>query len=223
MKSFSELYDIYSKINGISDVAHFILFEKYIEQNLKGKQKMFQIDSTDQESKLSGLPIPGMIYTFIYKGKSVDVILKKAKEGEYSDYVPIVLCMGVTDDSLIGINLNVLPSDVRLTFLDGIYNAFPDFFSKVDNLTANQKLAINDRFIRTVETRKGKELIKTLNSIHGQKYSFAYRKYKFKHIIQFRMIEISEWLYIPFYTPVNAFRKMNYQKIHQIYYQKLNN
>ena len=40
---------------------------------------------------------------------------------------------------------------------------------------------------------------------------------------KFRMIEYSEWKFIPFYEPKNAFRKLNQSQLYKLYGESLNN
>ena len=58
-------HDFLSKLDDIEKIAYFTLFEKYIIQNLKGPNKLIEIESTDQESLIitrnGGYPIPGMV------------------------------------------------------------------------------------------------------------------------------------------------------------------
>lgn len=214
-----------SNVQNIEDLSHFVLFDKYITQNLRGQKKMFDIETSNMEEilmkKTNGLPLPGMIYTFIYKGKPFEIIIEEAKKGEYSDYVPIMLCLGINRDNTIGINLNLLPQNARLNFLQALYEAFRGFYEDADTLAQYGKLAINKRLIQNVNSNKGKELIKYFNDKHGAEYSFGYRKYKLENIINLRMIEFGEYKYIPFYRPKNAFRRMNYDKLHDLYQEKL--
>lgn len=214
----SDEYKHLAKVNNITDVAYFTLFEKYLQRNLKGENKLFDIESTDQESliisKNGGYPIPGFMYTFMYKGSDLSY-----KGKEFTDLVPIVFCMSSGGpDSFSGINMNILPNDVRLNFLDSFYESFKDFLKReVDVLAENQKLAINKRFINLVKNGEGQKMIKIYNSKNGANFNFAYRKYSFKFIKNFRMIEYSEWKYLPFYTPKDAFRKLSYDSVHRLY------
>ena len=74
---------VLKNVNNIDEQAYFTLFEKYIIMNLKGEKKLIEIDSTDQESVIAtrngGYPVPGFIYTFIYRGPDAIVQLKSGQ------------------------------------------------------------------------------------------------------------------------------------------------
>jgi len=208
-------------VNNIADLSYFTLFEKYIKLNLKGGNKLIEIDSTDQESILSskngGYPIPGIIYTFLYKGPSV-IITSEKDVKDYIDLVPIVLCINNDRTNFSGINMNVLPPDARLDFLESFWQTFSDFLEKkVDLLAENGKESLNKRFIDFAKSGGGQTMIKLFNRKTSQDFNFAYRKYSFNKISNFRMIEYSEWKYIPHYKPKDAFRKINFSQLHKIY------
>ena len=217
--------DIMKRVNNIGDQAYNILFEKYIVQNLKGEKKLTEIDSTDQESimlaKNGGYPIPGFIYTFIYQGPNAIIELKKGNK-EYTDFVPLTFCMNNDRGTFSGINMNLLPADVRLRFLTSFFETFKDFFKNVEDLTENNKEAINRRFIDFVKSGGGQTMIKLFNSKNGANLNFAYRKYLLPKVVKLRMVEYSEWKFIPFYEPKNAFRKLNQAQLYKLYDDSLN-
>jgi len=221
MNSPIDDYKFMKNIDNIWDIAYFTLFEKYMKYKLRGKEKKIEIDSTDQESiiieKNGGFPIPGIVYTFIYKGP--DIIVKFPKTAkEYTDLVPLVFCMNIERNSFSGINMNVLPPEVRLQFLDSFYNSFIDFLKKeVDILAQNDKLALNKRFISYMKSGKGQEMLKLFNKKNKANFNFGYRKYLIKKIDNLRMVEYCEWKYMPFYNPKDAFRKLNQAQIYKLY------
>jgi hypothetical protein len=223
MNSPTDEYRFMKNIDNIWDIAYFTLFEKYIIYNLRGEEKKIEIDSTDQESiimtKNMGYPLPGITYTFIYKGPNV--IIKNPKlTKEYTDWVPLVFCMNTSPGHFSGINFNVLPPPVRLQFLQSFYDTFIDFLEReVDVLAQNNKLALNKRFIAYIKSGKGQNMIKLFNRQNGENFNFGYRKYSIEKIDNFRMVEYSEWKYIPFYSPTDAFRKLNQSQIYKLYGQ----
>ena len=211
---------ILKNVNNIDEQAYFTLFEKYIIQNLKGEKKLFEIDSTDQESLVmkrnGGYPIPGFVYTFLYKGPDMVVEIKN-KKVEYTDLVPLVFCMNNDRGNFSGINLNTLPPDVRLRFLGSFYETFIDFFANVEELTENNKEAFNKRFISFMKSGGGQTMIKLFNKKNGANFNFGYRKYLIEKVDRFRMVEYSEWKFIPFYEPKDAFRKLNQSDLYKYY------
>ena len=83
MKSPAEEAKFLITLDNIWDIASATLFEKYIIENLRGYSKLKEIDSTDQESLYitlnGGMPVPGMIYTFIYKGPEMFIELNDSR------------------------------------------------------------------------------------------------------------------------------------------------
>ncbi len=217
---------ILQHVHNIKDQAYFTLFEKYMIQQLEGSDKLIEIDSTDQESIISalngGFPIPGIVYTFIYKGANVIVDLKKGPK-EYTDLVPLIFCMNTDRGYFSGINFNTLPPDIRLKFLESFYETFKDFLEReVDVLAQNNKQAINKRFIAFMKSGGGQTMIKLFNKKNGANFNFAYRKYLIEKVDNLRMVEYSEWKFIPFYEPKDAFRKLNYKQLYKLYNLSLN-
>jgi len=220
-----EEYRFLKDVNNIKDIAYFELFEKYLIQNKKGEKKLTQIESTDQESIIvtrnGGYPIPGMIYTFLYG--EPDQIKLKVGAKDFIDVVPLAFCMNNQMGSFSGINMNMLPYNVRLDFLESFYKTFKDFFErKAEVLSQNQKLALNKRFIEFIKSGGGQEMIRLFNRKNGANFNYGYRSYKIEKVKQLRMIEYNEWNYIPFYEPKDAFRKINQSQMHKLYYRTKN-
>jgi hypothetical protein len=119
--------------------------------------------------------------------------------------------------------MNSLPPAVRLDFLDSFYTTFSDFLEReVDALAQNKKEALNKRFIAFMKSGGGQTMIRIFNKQNGANFNFAYRKYSVGKVKNLRMIEYSEWKYIPFYEPKDAFRKINYQQLYKLYGKSLN-
>lgn len=222
MNSPLDDYKYLKNLDNVWDVAYFTLFEKYMKYKLRGDEKVIEIDDTDQESlvwtKNRGFPIPGIIYTFIYKG-ALDIIkTSKEKQKKYMDLVPMLFCMGAGRTSFTGINLNLLPPPARLNFLQSFYETFEDFLAKeVDVLAENDKLALNKRFISYIGGGKAQNMLKLFNRQSGENFNFAFRQYSIKKVDQLRMIEYNEWKYIPFYEARDAFRKLSQDQIYKLY------
>ena len=223
MKSPEEEYKFMKTLDNIWDIASFTLFEKYIIQNLKGYNKLIEIDSTDQESLMismnGGYPIPGMIYTFIYKGKDMFIELKKGGKQEFVDYIPLVFCINNGPGYFNGINLNMIPAEPRLGFIQSYYETFKDFFENIEIKTQNDKLALNKKFVEYIKGGNGQKIINIFNRKNGANYNYGYRKYLIGKVDRLRMIEYSEWNYIPFYRPREAFRTLPVDQIHKLYYR----
>lgn len=222
MKSPAEENIFLKKLDNIWDIASFTLFEKYIIQNLKGNDKLIEIESTDQESLYLGLnkgyPIPGMIYTFLYKAKDMFIQIQN-KNIEFIDYIPLVFCMQTGPGFFSGINLNMIPSGPRLDFLQSFYESYSKFFKNVEIKTQNDKLALNKRFVSFAKGGNGQQMIKIFNKKNSANFNYGYRKYLIPKVEKLRMIEYCEWNYIPFYRPLQAFKTLPLDQIHKLYYR----
>jgi hypothetical protein len=221
MNSPTEDYKFYTEVNGIKDIAYFNLFEKYHINKLDGPDKVIEIDDTDQETllinKFGGYPIPGMIYTYIY-GEPAKIEDPPKTPKEYIDLVPLTFCLNITRDGFTGLNLNLLPATVRLSFLETFYNLYKNFLkNRVDRLAQNNKLAINKEFINLMGSGESRQILKLISKVASENFSFAFRRYQYIKIINFRAIEYSEWRYIPFYEPKDAIKKLNLSVIYNLY------
>jgi hypothetical protein len=217
-----EDYKFLQRVDGVESTAYFTLFEKYMKYNLRGEEKKIEIEDTDQESiiatKNGGFPIPGIIYTFLYKGENFYIQNLPKNPTEYKDLVPLVFCISLEKDHFSGINMNLLPPSIRLQFIQSFYESFQDFLGRESEVLAqNDKLAMNKRFLAYVKSGKGQEMIRLFSLKNGANFNFGYRKYSISKVAQLRMVEYPEWKYIPFYEPKDAFRKLNLNEIYKLY------
>lgn len=223
-----EDYKFYSKIDNIKDIAYEKLFRNYIDLKLSGPDKLIEINSTDQESLIkqlnNGLPVPGMTYTFIYQPLKNDEvqIIEEGKEHKFIDYVPLIFCVNTRPDSFDGINLNTLPNSEKLKFFTQYYETYKEFFKDVENLTENNKLAVNTKYLELVMSGNGQKMIKDFSTLQRANFAYGYRRYIKQRVKNFRMIEFCEWPYIWFFEPRDAFKKMNLRQIHQLYWKTKN-
>jgi hypothetical protein len=224
-----EDYIFLSKINNIKDIAYQKLYKNYIDLKLSGPDKLIEINSTDQESLIkslnNGLPVPGMIYTFIYPPNKDDhvKVIEQGKEKEYVDFIPLIFCVTTRPDSFDGINLNTLPNLERLKFLNQFYEVYKDFFKDVERKTENDILAINIKYIQLAMSGKGSQMIKDFSTIQRANFAYGYRRYLKQRVKNFRLIEFSEWQYIAHFNPKDAFKLLNLAQIHALYWKTKNN
>ena len=220
-----EEYKELSKLQNISDIAYQTLFEKYIIDDQRGHAKLTELDSTDNETQLSkvtkGYPIPGMIYTFIYKPLKGDnpLIVDRNTIKEYVDYVPLTFCVNTDVLTFSGINLNTIPNTERLKFLVAYYETYKGYMSDVERLTQNGVLTWNKRFLELAKSGKAQGLIREFNSKMGANFNYGYRKYNMVRVDGLRMIEYEEWKYVSFFDPKNAFRLMNQKQVQGFYWK----
>lgn len=207
MISPKQSYDILKGTNNISSIATTNILDNYLKFNKSGKDKLIDIESTDQESLLrkqtGGLPVPGCIYIFINKSNLVQKIDPKKT---YVDLVPLVFALRTTREELFGINLNMFPMETKVEFLDSYYQLYNGFFKDIERETESNKIAINETFLKFIMTsEKVSEIINIMNKKSSESFHYAYRRYKYKNIIKLRMIEYYQWQYIPFYDDSNSF------------------
>lgn len=226
MDSPIERYKTLQQIDNIKDIAYKTIFTKYVIQNLRGKNKMWEWESTDQESlmiaKNGGYPIPGSIYIFEYDKKGEQQTINTGGiQKDFYDVVPLVFCTSVKSrkSTFEGINFNFLPPLERVKLLEAYYRAYKNFFKDLEVETQNNELALNRKFIGFASSPIGGQLIKFFSKLANANFRYAYRKYSFNKIDNFRMIEYCEWNYIPFYEPKDAFKGANQKQIQSQYWK----
>jgi hypothetical protein len=226
MESPINNYKTLSQIDNIKSIAYDTIFTKYIIKSLRGEKKLMEWDSTDQESLIlernGGFPLPGFIYIFEYDKKGGAQFLNTGGVNkEFFDVVPLVFCTHVNTmtDNFEGINFNFLPPLERVKLLEAYYRAFQKFFENLEEKTQNNELALNKKFISFASSPIGGKIIKLFSKLASANFNYAYRKYKFDKIDNFRIIEYCEWNHIPFYEPKDAFRGANQKQIQTQYWK----
>lgn len=211
-------------VEGIEDIAYERLFTNYLQLDLKGDKKRIDIESTDQESiiKKLGPAFPGMIYTFINineKNLTQLTNLNTGKAFEFHDFTPILFCTSYNPmlKMIKGLNLNMLPNEVRLSFICAFHQHYKTFFDRIEEKTEYQKEALNKKYIIATIIGQNPKLFEVFNKAYNAKFQFAYRSYKLENLRNYRMIEYEEWKYIPFYNAKNSFKKLGMAKIYQLY------
>lgn len=210
-------------VRNIRNVASEVLFEKYIIKNSLGSEKREFLEDTDQErlilSRNGGYPIPGLVYTFIYKPSpdEIKIAMDGKRPVKYVDHVPIIFCLDTRKESYGGINLNILPPEERLKFLQLYYVSYENFFSDIERRIQNDVIAINKKFIEDIGNGSGKRLIDRWSALTKSNFSSAYRKYTIDKVDRLRMIEYPEWKYIPFLEPTDSFKLATAKLIHDSY------
>jgi hypothetical protein len=231
MESPIIIYNKLKDIDNIKDVAYTRLFENYLELELKGPDKLIEIDSTDQESVLNklkrGRPVHGMLYTFIHLNDTNLLELQNYKTGknvEFHDFTPIVFCMSYNNDKhlLKGLNLIMLPHKERVKFFQAYWEMYRKFLNRVEELTEYNKSAINIEYQIAALSGKNSEIIKMFNNKQKAMFNFAYRSYEMKNLRKFRMLEYEEWQYVPFFDAQTSFKKINLVNMYQTYYENRN-
>ena len=219
-------YDKLKNISNIEELSFQRLFMNYLVHNLRGEQKLIDIDSTDQETiikeKKSGIPIPGMIYTFIHMNEKNLAEIENFKTGKvitFHDFTPILFCtsFNIPQRLIKGLNLNILPPLERLKFLQAFWEYYKDFFKNIEEKTENNELAINFNYYAASFIGKNPTLFAEFNRSQNAYFEYAYRSYNLYSIDLFRMIEYQEWQFIPFFNAKLSIKRANLDNIYRIY------
>jgi len=231
MESPKLLYDKLKGVNDIENVAFTRLFENYLKYDLKGPNKVIEIEDTDQESVLKkisgGLPFQGMIYTFIHVNNQTLQEIQNIQSGKivkFHDYTPILFCTSYnpTDNIVKGINLNILPPEERVKFFEAYYNVYKTFLKDVEELTQYNHIALNTEYRIAALSGKNPELFEYFNKSQHALFNYAYRSYNMLNLRKFRMMEYEDWQYIPFFNAKQSFKKANLEIIYKTYYDNKN-
>lgn len=232
MESPKITYEKLKRVTDIKQVSYERLFENYLKLDLKGPKKLVDIESTDQESILSrrngGIPIQGMIYTFLHLNNENLALLKNLKTNKditFHDFTPIFFCTSVnmSQHNIKGLNLNILPKEERLKFLQVFFETYKEFFDDVEReLLHENDFAINQKYILTTLAGKNPQLFLYFSRKQHALFNYAFRSYELKNIRKLRMVEFEEWKYIPFFEAKESFKKANMQLIYQTYWDNLN-
>ena len=226
-----DTYEKTKRIDNIEDVAYDRLFTNYLKRDVKGDAKMIEIDDTDQESVLNkrslGLPFIGMIYTFIYVNDQALIAIQNMASGkqiQFHDFTPILFCTNINAKTglIKGLNLNLLPKESRLNFLQSYWEVYKPFFQKIEEKTQYNKEALNKTYQSAALSGENPKLFELFNKKQSENFGFAYRSYDIKHVRKLRMIEYEEWQYIPFFDARLSFKKTNLNAIYNTYRDNLN-
>ena len=140
---------------------------------------------------------------------------------EFMDIMPLIFCLRSNEKNFTVINLNMLPNKVRLKFLQEYYDTYERFFINIEQLLHDDKPAINTAFLRYMQSPNGSKFADIIEKQIDCNINFAYRKYYYEFVDIFRMIEYTQWKYIPFLESINAFRKADLSKIYKMYRESL--
>lgn len=225
MESPILIHEEYKKIDDIEKVAHERIFQNYLDLDLKGKDKLIDVESTDQESLLNKLNIPalpGLVYIFFYLNENNLMQLSNNRTGkpiEFHDFTPILFCTSYNPltKTIKGLNLNLLPKEERLNFFQAYWNVYKSFFENIEEKTEYNELALNRKYIIASLVNNNPRLFKEFNRATSSKFEFAIRTYKLQYLSKFRTIEYEQWKYIPFLDARQAFRGISLQKIYDSY------
>lgn len=230
MEDFLMSYKRLQTINYISEIAYNELFYNLLILNLKGYDKIQEIDDFDNESVIDkitkGFPVVGNTYTFIHTNKLkesiydgtptnlIDMVLGMLKSGvTFIDVAPIVLVLESTKSYIRGLNLNLLPPNLRLDFLQLYYKIFNKYFQNIDILLEENKPIINTELISISQNGNINKFLLLLQKELKFKVSLIYRTYNIGDISNLRMIEVTSLKYLPFYNAQRTIKDVDLQDL----------
>lgn len=171
-----------------------------LDKNLSGASD--SIIPMDMESKSPSDFVPSMIYSMMYINPTKTSIGKN----NFYDVAPLILCTSCDASSVVGINFNFIPSQVRAIFLDFLMLIGKEYYSDV----SDDKFRINDKLAFALSNP---DSLKKIVSLFKEKFGFdvssCIRIYDRKNILKSRMVEIDMWQYIPFLSFKDAVRGIN--------------
>jgi hypothetical protein len=196
MKNFEELIKEYSsKFKSKNDV-------------IKGSNDFF-IENYLSNSKYSSFSLPfvsGTIYSFEYKTPSTI-----SKDRKFINRNPIFIFLNYVrynnENVLHGIDLSVIPMDIRQFILSKIWDSF------------------NDQIIKNSEIKYPKSPLllssENLNSLLSKSgYNKAIFGFKYNYFSNIKEIKSQDWVRIPF-LELNKFEGLNTSEIYKEYRSKL--
>lgn len=193
-------------------LAEEYLVKDLLGKNLKGKNKLKDLDSLDMEIKINKI-IPSMIYTFQYNCKDDLVNLN------VNDKCPIVFCTGYKQVNeygrntfhIYGINLNLMSELEKVKFLDFLVSTNENFYSS--DIYNTNKVIVNNKLFSIIQTPNFAKIASNVLKFDITKY---YRSYAFQGCKNFRVIEYNLWKYIPLYSPKTKIDNVSFEDTQKI-------
>ena len=206
-----ELYftTLYKRENIDPLFARKILFENLLENPKYGRDKAVTLEYIDNESKMNNITggnqmFPGSIHTFLYMSKKLLTNEDSTVEHEFVDVAPLFWFLGNKRSGkklyVTGINFNLLHPLKRCFLLDVMYNADKDYF---ENFYSRNQLGAKGLMRINFETLW--PLLKRAN--------IAPVVYDIQYIKRLRLVEPTEYKYIPFLDFTESVRGLNLHKL----------
>lgn len=190
-----------NKSTKAEDDAFDYFITDLLSDKLQGNAKTDTIYGMNMEKSLQGTIYPSMFYIFQYQPMMPEQMGKL----HFIDTVPLILCTGVSDKTVDGLNFNMIPNDVRAMILDVIYDAYSDFYNK-DIQSVSGKL-INEQFASIlVNPVSFDKLMTILTSKCSLNLRMACRTYSKAYISNIRLIEYDQWKRIPYLSFKDSLR-----------------
>jgi hypothetical protein len=214
---FSDFYKQNSSNEDMIYRGYKTIVSNNLQTKLTGVNKMMNIDSMNmEESLMSAGFIPSMFYIFQYTPVEVTTI----NDIDFFDYVPLMLCTSNKDNVICGVNFNILPQDVRAFLLDVIYDSNPSFYGEqLRSALRSNKPIINTELGNVLINKESFVSFANLIKVKsGVDITPAFRSYEIKNIKYARMIEYSDWKYIPLFNFNSSIRDAELKYVQESFY-----
>lgn len=174
--------------------AFDFLITDLLVKNLRGNEKQRTITAHNMEESLKTSFVPSLFYLIMYaKADKPEII----GSNEFYDVCPLIMCLGVNDKFITGLNFNFIPNDIRAIILDIITEINNKFYDNVNTMNVDD-IKINNPFGSMLVSNNGiSSFLKFIKSKTGVDISKCVRTYDRKNIVNVRLIEYDEWFYIP--------------------------
>ena len=205
---------------GYRQKAYNTIYENLFIMNKWGNDKLTDIDAYDSEVKALRKILPGSIYMFNYKSNTqITYNVNNIQNFDYSDSLPIILCIKETDKTIQGINLNICNFGLRTLLLNDIYKLDPEFFIKNAEIqSANNIFPISKNITSWLSNETNiKQYFKYIqNHYKLENIKYIFRTYSKSNISNIRYIEPWQWKYVPFLNYKNDIKENILQMIQKI-------
>ena len=186
------------------------LITDLLSRNLRGVDKQRTLTSHNMEDALKNQLVPSMFYLLMYaKSDKPEVIGKN----EFYDVCPLIMCLNVDDKFVTGLNFNFMPNDVRARIIDLIVESNQKFYQEMETSNINS-IKTNNPLVSMLISDKGvSSFLLFVKSKTGLDVSKCVRTYDRKNIVNVRLIEYDEWIYIPYLSFKDSIRGSNLANI----------
>ena len=190
--------DLYksSERSKLEKQAFDVLVTDLMVKNLTGAEKSQELTAQNMEQKMTSNFVPTMFYIFMYVKQDPETFMNLP----FYDACPLIFCTSVDVKSVTGINFNLIPNNVRASFLDVLSNDYQEFYKNMDE-TSPDAMVLNQNLGTLITSEKGlSTLLQYFKAKSGFDLTSCVRKYNRSNIQKTRMIEYDQWSYIPFLT-----------------------
>lgn len=202
MSAFMETYKEFISYYGGTSKAQSISKEKINEKYLGSG-----------EYQVSHSPLwPGCFYMFNHSLK-MDPMELQSKDLNYIDTQPIILSLGGDKNKKeIGLNLNIIPSKIKLTIIERLWKTYNSIIEQNAGQSFGKWKKISDLNINKIESISG-----------GLNLDFAINKFKPSNIKKLKLIDYNDIvLFVHFYQKKIIFRNnYGYSKLFEDFIKKM--